>query len=101
MKRQIRRISILQSSKVATILYALFGLIYVPIGCGMFVFAPDDMKFLGFIYFFMPILTAVLGFIFFVIFAWLYNVIAGWVGGFEFEVESVDPPASTIGTPVS
>ncbi|HXI41993.1 MAG TPA: hypothetical protein VNH83_18560 [Bryobacteraceae bacterium] len=67
MKKQITRISILQSSKVATALYALMGFIYI----------------------LMPIPMAVLGFIFFVLFAAIYNLLARWLGGMEVEVTDI------------
>ena len=92
MRRQITKISILQSSKIVTILYVIFGLIYVPIGIAMIVFASDEVRMMGFIYLGMPLVMAVFGFVFFVIGAWLYNVLAGLVGGFEVFVEYIDPP---------
>ena len=89
MKKQITRISILQSSKITTALYGLMGFIYTLIGIPIVIFGNDKMKILGIIYMFMPILMAVLGFIFFVIFAALYNLLARWLGGMEFEVTDV------------
>jgi hypothetical protein len=38
MKKQLIRISVLQSSKIMTALYVLMGFIYTPIGIGMMVF---------------------------------------------------------------
>jgi hypothetical protein len=89
MKKQIVRISILQSSKIATILYFLMGLIYVLIGIPMIIFGNDQMRILGIVYCAMPILLAGFGFVFFVIFAAVYNLIAKWVGGMEFEMIDV------------
>jgi hypothetical protein len=89
MKKQIIRISILQSSKIATILYFLMGLIYVLIGIPMIIFGNDQFRIIGIIYCAMPFLLAAFGFLFFVIFAAVYNVIAKWVGGMEFEVVDV------------
>ena len=89
MKKQITRISILQSSKITTALYGLMGFIYTLIGIPIVIFGNEKMKILGIIYMFMPILMAVLGFIFFVIFAALYNLLARWLGGMEFEVADV------------
>ena len=89
MKKQITRISILQSSKIATILYFLMGFIYVLIGIPMIIFGNDQLRIMGIIYCAMPFLLAVFGFIFFVIFAAVYNLIAKWVGGVEFEVIDV------------
>jgi hypothetical protein len=89
MKKQIVRISILQSSKIATILYFLMGLIYVLIGIPMIIFGNDQLRIMGIVYCAMPILLAGLGFVFFVIFAAVYNLIAKWVGGMEFEMIDV------------
>jgi hypothetical protein len=89
MKKQIVRISILQSSKIATILYFLMGFIYVLIGIPMVIFGNNQLRILGMVYCAMPILLAVLGFIFFVIFAAVYNLVAKWVGGMEFEMIDV------------
>lgn len=89
MKKQIVRISILQSSKVATILYFILGFLYVLIGIPMILFGNDKLRIIGIIYCAMPFLMAVIGFIFFAIFAALYNLIAKWVGGMEFEMIDV------------
>jgi hypothetical protein len=89
MKKQIIRVSILQSSKIATILYFLMGFIYVLIGIPMIIFGDDKFRIMGIIYCAMPFLLAAFGFIFFVIFAAVYNVIARWVGGMEFDVIDV------------
>ncbi len=32
----------------------------------------------------------VVGFIFFVLSAWIYNLLASWLGGFEFELKDID-----------
>jgi len=88
MKKQITRISILQSSKIATALYALMGFIYTLIGVPM-IFGSDKQKIMGIIYTLMPLLMAIFGFIFFVIFAALYNLLATWLGGMEVEVTDI------------
>jgi hypothetical protein len=89
MKKQITRISILQSSKIATILYFILGFLYVLIGIPMIIFGNDQLRIMGIVYCAMPFLMAGIGFIFFVISAALYNLIAKWVGGMEFEVIDV------------
>jgi hypothetical protein len=90
MKKQIVRISILQSSKITTILYFLLGFVYLLIGIPMIMFGSDQLRIVGIIYCAMPIIMATIGFIGFVIFAALYNLIAKWVGGMEFE--TIDVP---------
>tara|TARA_R110002095_G_scaffold176036_2_gene153498 strand:+ start:529 stop:801 length:273 start_codon:yes stop_codon:yes gene_type:complete len=90
MKKQMIRISILQSSKVMTAMYALMGFIYTLIGIPMVVFGSDQLRIIGGIYLFGPLLMGLFGFLFFVIFAWIYNVLASWLGGFEFEVKNIE-----------
>ena len=90
MKKQIIRVSVLQSSKVMTALYVLMGFIYTPIGIGMMIFGNPTMKKIGFFYALGPIFMGVFGFIFFVIFAAIYNLLAKWLGGFEVEIKNID-----------
>lgn len=91
MKKQIVRISILQSSKVMTALYILMGFLYSLVGIPMIIFGNKQFRIIGIIYLFGPIFAGVFGFIFFVIFAGLYNLLAKWLGGFEVEVKSIEP----------
>ena len=99
MKRTLKSIEPVQSGKVLTAIYGLMSLIFVPF-FALFpiiaIFAPktaDSPPLLvlagigiamaiG-----MPILYAVMGFIIGVIGAWLYNIIANWIGGIQVEVE--------------
>jgi hypothetical protein len=89
MKKQMVRISILQSSKIMTALYVLMGLIYTLIGVPMIVFGNAGIRVMGFIYLFMPVFMGIFGFVFFVIFAAIYNFLAKQLGGFEVEVRDV------------
>ncbi len=44
----------------------------------------------------LPVLYALMGFIFGVLGAWVYNLLARWMGGFEFDfVTQVPPPILT------
>jgi hypothetical protein len=90
MKKQITAISILQSSKIATALYVLMGFIYTLIGIPMVIFGSSQVRIIGAIYVFMPIIMGIIGFIFFVIFGLVYNVLAKQLGGFEFEVKDIE-----------
>jgi prepilin signal peptidase PulO-like enzyme (type II secretory pathway) len=89
MKKRVSRISILQSAKMATAMYALLGFLYTLIGIPLLLFGSQQMKVMAILYLCMPILMAVFGFIFFVISAAIYNLVARWLGGFEFEVTDV------------
>ena len=86
MKKRINRISILQSSKIVTVLSALFGFIYTLIGIPMFAFGGDVMKAAAVVYIAGPVWMVVFGFVFFVIFAAIYNLLARKLGGIEVEL---------------
>jgi hypothetical protein len=90
MKRQLIRISILQSSKIATALYVVMGLIYSLIAVPMIIFGSNAVRVMGIVYLFMPVIMGVFGFVFFVIFAALYNLLAQWLGGVEVEIKNID-----------
>ena len=92
MKKQLIRISILQSSKIVTALYVLMGFIYTLIAIPMIIFGGENLRVMGIIYLFMPLIMAVFGFLFFVMFAAVYNVLAMWLGGFEVEVRDTNQP---------
>lgn len=94
-KRVLKRIAPLQAGKILAILYGIMGLLFMPVfmmisaiganlpseqRVGMMAFGMGMMLF-------MPVIYAVMGFVFGVLGAALYNVIAKWVGGFEVEVE--------------
>jgi hypothetical protein len=93
MRKQIIRISVLQSSKIMTALYVLMGFIYTLIGIPMLIFGNGQLRIIGLIYLFMPVFMGILGFVFFVIFAAIYNFLAKRLGGFEVEVRDVDQAA--------
>jgi TRAP-type C4-dicarboxylate transport system permease small subunit len=93
MKKQLIRISILQSSKIMTALYVLMGFIYTLIGLPMIIFGGDKLRIMGIVYLAMPVIMGIFGFIFFVIFAAVYNGLAKLLGGFEVEIKDIDHAA--------
>ena len=111
MKRRLTYIAPLPLGKILGILYAMFGLIFLPFFAiaaiaGLFAESGDGsagaagamaggMIAMALIF---PIMYAVMGFVGGVICAALYNLISRWVGGLEFEVEDV--PRSASETPV-
>ena len=104
MKRLIKRIAPLQAGKMLGVLYACLGLIFLPFIAlaalaGAFaqqaqhpqggpavpaVVATGVMIGFGIM---MPVVYGVMGFVFGVIGAAIYNLIASWIGGIEVEVE--------------
>jgi len=90
MRKQVTRISILQSSKIVTALYVLMGFIYTLIGIPMIIFGSRPLQIIGVLYTLMPVIIGIVGFVFFVVFAAIYNALAQWLGGIEFELKDID-----------
>lgn len=93
MNHRIRRFNIIQTAKVMGVLYALMGLVFIPISILLSIFG---LKFGGFgivMGFVMAIVYGVIGFVFGAIGCWIYNQIASWTGGVEFELVEPGTPA--------
>ncbi len=93
MVRRIRRLDPLQTGKVLGVLYALMGLIFLPIfwliGKAMPAEAGAGASILMGFGIMMPIVYGLFGLIFGAIGAAIYNLVAGWTGGLQVEVEDV------------
>ena len=87
MARQIVRFGVGQTAKVFGILYGLMGLIFVPIALLVSVAAPAETGFSTGFAIALPFIYGIMGFIFTALACLLYNMVAGWVGGIEVEVE--------------
>jgi hypothetical protein len=105
MNLKLKRIEPLQAGKILAAFYGLLSLVFVPF---MMFFmavgslasrhqgnaAPLPLMFglgVGFMIF-LPVLYAVMGFVFGVLGAWLYNLLAKLLGGLALEFESDTPP---------
>jgi hypothetical protein len=86
--QRITRFSIGQSAKFLGVLYLLFGLLFVPFFLLIGMFAPEGQGFpFGMAFAIaMPVMYGVFGVIGGAIGALLYNLVAGWVGGIEVEL---------------
>ncbi len=92
----VRRVGPLSVAKISGVLYAIFGFI-----AGAFIslfsvvgsaFTPDNAGFPGLLFgigaiILLPIVYGLLGFVFSLLGAALYNLIAGWVGGIELDLQ--------------
>lgn len=90
MKKQIVRVSVLQSAKVLAVMYFVISLPIVLIMALPMLFT--DQPRVGFgvgMMILMPILYAVFGFLFSAFGAWIYNLLAPHIGGFEFTTVEV------------
>lgn len=87
MAQRIRNIDPVQAAKVVAVLYLILGLVLIPIF--LFLTFMDSNAFglgMGFMIF-IPVMYAVVGFISTIVMCALYNLVAGWVGGIEVELE--------------
>ena len=90
MAQRITKFSIGQSAKFLGVLYLLFGLLFVPFFLLMGAFAPEGSAPFGTVFAVaMPVMYGVLGLVGGAIGAALYNLVAGWVGGIEVELDQV------------
>jgi hypothetical protein len=89
MAQRIRRFSVGQSAKFLGVLHLLFGLIFVPFFLMFEMFAPQGQAGFGTMFAIgMPVMYGCFGVIGGAVGAVLYNLIAGWIGGIEVELES-------------
>jgi hypothetical protein len=104
----IKSVGVLSVGKIFGLLYGCMGLIFVPIflivGLVGAMAGPKQFPFSGVLgivlAFAMPIFYGVMGFVMGAVGALLYNLIAGWVGGFEVQLE-LAPNPQAISTPVA
>lgn len=103
----VKSVGVLSVAKIMGMIYACMGLIFAPLFLliGLMGSALGQQKSplagvfgVGFAVL-MPVLYGVMGFIMGLIGALLYNLFAGWVGGFELELE-VRPAFTTAPYPL-
>lgn len=92
MKKQIVRISPLQTAKVMAVLYLIMSLPLMLLMAASFSLAPAPKPPVAGMMIFLPVLYTVFGFIFTIIGAWVYNLAAKWVGGIEFTTSESNKP---------
>ena len=89
MKKQIQRVSLVQNAKMIAVLYLVMSLpvLLVVWAFGSMMGGPAGVSTLAMVVF--PLAYALSGFIFTLIGALLYNMVASMVGGFEFTTKEV------------
>lgn len=88
-KQWLTRIAPLRAGNILGTLYAILGIVLAPIILVSTLEDLDDPTKAGFavgLGLGIPVFYGVLGFIGGCISAWLYNLVASWTGGLEFEV---------------
>jgi hypothetical protein len=83
MKNQIVRVSVLQNAKVMAVLYLVISLPLV-LCAAIPIWVAGQKTFPLFLLVLLPILYTGFGFLLTAIAAWIYNLVAARVGGFEF-----------------
>jgi hypothetical protein len=84
MKTQIVHISKLQTSKVMAVLYLVISIPLMLMMVLPMLIAHQPVMW-GALWW-MPLLYAIIGFVFTFLGAWIYNGVAGWIGGIEFTI---------------
>jgi hypothetical protein len=92
MKTQIVQISKLQTSKVMAALYLVISIPLVLMMSLPMLFTHQPIQW-GMLWW-MPIFYTVFGFVFTFLGAWIYNGVAGWIGGVEFTLSDRAPDGS-------
>lgn len=97
MKLKLKRIAPLSAGKILAVFYGAMALLFIPLFLlisALATFAggkagmnPMPLMFGFGILIAAPFFYAAMGFVSGVIGAWIYNLIAGWIGGFELEFE--------------
>ncbi len=105
MKKRLTRIGPLKAGIVLSILYGVLGLLLAPFMLLMAMLgkgAGAKGAVVGVVFaIFIPVLYAVIGFVGGVICAAVYNLIAKWTGGLEFEIADIPEPGYYTQPPVS
>jgi hypothetical protein len=91
----LKSVGVMSVAKVMGLIYACMGAIFIPFfllfGLVGSLAGPDKFPFAGLFGFgfaiLLPLLYGIVGFIAGAVGALLYNLLAGWVGGFELELE--------------
>jgi len=96
---RLRHIGVLSAAKISALLYGAISLLFIPIFLLIGAIAslaprqpnqPPAAFFLGFALI-APFLYAGMGFVLGALMAFVYNLIAGWIGGLEMQFESTTP----------
>lgn len=117
MNLKLKRIAPLQAGKLLAAFYGLMSLVFVPfmmafMALGSFAAkaqgggagsGPPLPLMLGMGMGFMlliPVIYAAMGFVFGVLSAFVYNLLARWIGGLALEFEQAQPPPVVVANPV-
>jgi len=92
MTTQITHVSIFQTAKVISVVYGIFGILYIPLGWIIDSASPAEEQ-LGAFWLWMPFVLLVLTFVATAAGCAIYNFVASRVGGIELTLGSDDSHA--------
>ena len=88
--QQIKSFGILQTAKFSAAMYFVIGAVFaIPmavISILTAVIGGQSNAWFGVLFIFVPIFYAVIGFAMMALMCWVYNLVAGWIGGIEIEL---------------
>ena len=84
---QLKSIGVIQTAKIMAAMYFIISaVVVVPMVFFGAIFGHQAHHLRGLLFIFAPLLYAIIGFVFVAIFAWVYNHVAQWLGGIEFDL---------------
>ncbi len=90
MKKQLTHISVLQTAKVAAAMYFTISALMIVVVMLPIMMIKGQMQMSMFFLLLMPLVYLLLGFVFTVVLAWVYNMIASVLGGIEYTTTEVN-----------
>ena len=90
MRKQITHISVLQTAKVAAAMWFVMSVLMIVIVAFPTMMITGQMRMPGLMLVVGPLIYVFFGFVFTVIGAWVYNMLAGVIGGVEYTTTDVD-----------
>lgn len=106
---RLKSVGVLSLAKISALLHAGISLLIIPF---FLLFAvimtvapkqPNQPPAVFFVFFalFAPFLYGAIGFVMGAFAGFVYNLVAGWIGGIELHLESMVPPLAPSSTPVN
>jgi hypothetical protein len=86
MTQQVVRITPVQAGKVSAVMYGIMSVVFVPFFMLPGLLGAKNAFPVWLALLFIPFYV-IAGFVMTVVMAWLYNLIAGWVGGIEITLQ--------------
>jgi len=86
MTQQVVRITPVQAGKVTAVMYGIMSVVFVPFLMLLGLLGAKNAFPVWLALLFIPFYV-IAGFVMTVVMAWLYNLIAGWVGGIEITLQ--------------